>query len=682
MMINPLLGKFNTPFDTIPFQKILPEHFGQAFEIAFEEAYSDIRAIEEDDAPANFENTLLRLEESGERLGRLSAILFNLNHAETNEAIQKLASEMAPRLTAFSNDITLNPVLFRKVESLMQPEIISALNPEQEMLLRKTHRNFIRSGANLQDDKKEELRKISGRLAELSVKFGENILAETNDFYLHLTEQEDLAGLPGHVKQSAASLARSKGKEGWGFNLQFPSYVPFMKYSENRQLRETMYRAYGTRCLHGNAHDNRELVREIVNLRLRLARLLGFDTYAAYVLDNRMAETTEKVHDLLDKLKTAYLPAAHAEAGEAGRFADEEDKLETLMPWDWAFYAEKLRDRKYAVNDELIRPYFELGQCVGHVFRLASQLYGISFTERKDLEPYHPDVEVWEVLDEKNDHLAVLYMDYFPREGKKPGAWMTGYLQQHKTKGKNIRPHVSLVFNFPKTVEETPSLLNYGELRTLLHEFGHALHSIFSEVNYKSLSGTSVYRDFVELPSQFMENWAEQKAWLQRVGKHYKTGEVIPEVLIDNLIESKNFHEGYAGCRQISFGLLDMSWHSLREEYAGDIIGFEKKNMAELSVLPEVKETSMSPSFGHIFGGGYAAGYYGYKWSEVLDADAFSRFINEGIFNAETAREFREKILSKGGSRHPMELYTDFMGREPDINALLIRSGFPARSEH
>lgn len=677
--MNPLLTDYNTPFDTIPFEKIDIEHFTPAFEQAFKEANEQIRLILENPDAANFANTLEKLEEAGDRLSRVSSILFNLNHAETNDALQKLAREIAPRLTAFANDITLNPDLFQKIRKIVADSEAGGLIEEQKMLLDKTYKNFIRSGADLNDKKKAEFRKISTRLSELNVQFGENVLAETNSYSLHLSDEKDLEGLPESIIERAAIEAKQRDKKGWIFTLQFPSYMPFMKYAVKRQLRKQMYMAFCKRGLQNNSHDNQEIVREIVSLRHQMAQVMGFPDYASYVLDNRMAKTVEKVDSFLNKLKEVYFPLAKKEVKELQSFAMKENDSHELMAWDWAYYSEKLKEKKFAISDELTRPYFELSHSVQSVFDLAGTLYGIRFIQRDDIQKYHKDVQAFEVQDENGDFLAILYMDYFPRSGKKPGAWMTEFMEQHLADGKDIRPHVTLVFNFPNATDDKPSLLSYYELRTLLHEFGHALHGIFSQVKYKSLAGTSVYRDFVELPSQIMENWAEQEEWIRSVGKHYKTGAAIDSSLIEKILASKNFHEGNMACRQLSFGYLDMAWHTLSKDFQGDIIAFEKEVTRPMSLLPKVEGIAMSPAFNHIFGGGYAAGYYGYKWAEVLDADAFSKFRKEGIFNSEVARQFRKKILSRGGTKHPMELYVDFMGREPEVEALLVRSGVGLR---
>jgi peptidyl-dipeptidase Dcp len=673
--MNPLLSQFNTPFNTIPFQEIKAEYFDPAFEQAFREAREQVQAIVSDTDEPDFTNTIVRLEEAGERLNDLAAILFNLNHAETNDAIQKLAAGKAPELTKFRNEISHDPLLFARVKAVAENTSKYSLTGEQKMLLDNTLKSFIRSGAGLGAEEKQTYKTITCELSGLTIRFNENVLAETNSFFLHLTGKEDLEGLPESIVQAAAVEAANRNKAGWIFTLQFPSFGPFMKYSVRRHLREQLYKAYHRRGLNGNSNDNREIICKIVSLRSQLSSLLGFRNYAEYVLDNRMAETSGKVYSFLDQLKAAYLPVAQKELNEIREYARLASPGIELASWDLSFYSEKLREQKFSITDESIRPYFELEHTVKMVFELATRLYGIQFIARTDIQVYNEEVRVYGIQDDAGRFLAILYLDFFPRQGKKQGAWMTGFREQFRRNGEDIRPHVSLVFNFPRPAGCKPSLLNYSELRTLLHEFGHALHGVFSQVNYKSLSGTSVYRDFVELPSQIMENWAEQARWLERAGIHYETGESIDEEMIHNLVDSRNFNEGIAGCRQLSFGYLDMAWHSLGTDFEGDPLQFEEEVVAPVSLLPKAEGTASSPAFSHIFGGGYAAGYYGYKWAEVLDADAFSRFKEKGIFNRDIAAEFRTKILSKGGTQHPMELFTDFMKREPSIDALLRRSG-------
>jgi peptidyl-dipeptidase Dcp len=675
MNVNPLLTEFNTPHHSIPFNTIKPGDFTPAFDSAFKIAAKNADAIVTSPEAPDFNNTIVALEYSTEKVDQLSQILFNLNAAETNPEIQNISREIAPRLTDFQNDITLNPVLFSRVKKVYETADRAKLTGEQSELLDKTYKSFIRNGSNLNDTDKEKYRAVTKEASELSVLFSENVLAETNAFILQITDTADLAGLPADVITAASEEAANRKLEGWVFTLQYPSYVPFMKYANNRDLRKKMLIASGTRGMNGNKNDNRDLIKRLTALKLEEANLIGFPTYAAYVLDNRMAETPERVNTFLKELSDAYLTPAKKDVEEVCNYSKTLGADFELQRWDWSYYSEKLKEEKYTLSDEVTRPYFELSRVQKGVFNLATKLYGLTFKPINDVQVYQSDVKVYEVYDENNKFLALLYMDFFPRESKKDGAWMTEFIQQHTKDGVDIRPQVSLVFNFTKPTQEKPSLLSYDEVKTMLHEFGHALHGMLSQVNYASLSGTSVYRDFVELPSQIMENWAEQKEWLDEVAVHYVTGEKMPEEILHKIIESKNFNEAYAACRQISFGLIDMAWYTLAQPYDGDVELFEKKAMKPVDVLPPMQGIAISPSFNHIFGGGYSAGYYSYKWAEVLDADAFSLFLEKGIYDKETAKRFRECILSKGGTAHPMKLYVDFRGREPSIDALLIRSG-------
>ncbi len=675
-MTNPLLlNTFDTPFNTIPFDQIKHEHFEPAFDSAFKIAKAEIDQIVASQEPPTFENTIEALENSGELLSRTTTILFNLNSAATDTSIQALTRQMSPRLSEFYNDITLNQELFQKVKTVYQNTHKDKLNTEQKMLLENTFKNFERSGANLDGEAKQEYREVTKELSELTVKFGENVLAETNAYILHLTDTNDLSGLPEDIIKSAAEEAENRELEGWVFTLQFPSYGPFMKYADNRELREKLAKAYGSRGLQGNTYDNQKIIRRIAELRLKMANLLGYPTYADFVLSDRMAESADKVNGFLNDLLTKSMPYAKKELDEIQAFAKQNGADFSIAPWDWSYYSEKLKLEKYRVDDEATRPYFKLENVEQEVFNLATSLFGLSFKQNEQIPVYHEDVKAFEVYDQDGSFLAVLYMDYFPRESKRQGAWMTSYIRQSKAKGKEVRPHVSLVCNFTKPTKEKPSLLTYYEVRTLLHEFGHGLHGMLSDVHYESLAGTSVYRDFVELPSQLMENWAEEKDWLNKVTKHYETGEKMPDELLNKVIESKNFTAAYQTIRQLSFGFNDMAWHSLKEPFNGDVIEFEKTAMAKTQLFPPAEGTAMSPAFSHIFAGGYAAGYYSYKWAEVLDADAFHLFKERGIYDIETAASFREHILSKGGTEHPMDLYVKFRGQEPSIDPLLIRSG-------
>ncbi len=679
-MNNPLLTGYNTPYESVPFDLLRAEHFSPAFDTAFVKARKEIQAIVDNTETPNFNNTIVVLEASGEFLENLNRILSNLNIAETNPDIQAIARDISSQLAKFNNDVKLNPILFNRVKFVYENLERDELSGEQNALLEKTYRNFIRNGANLSNPDKEEYRDITEELAKLSVQFNEKVLAETNDYILHITDSSDLSGLSEDLITAAGEEAKNRKLEAWVFTLQFPSFMPFMKYADNRELRQEIFMAYNSRGSHDNNNNTYDIIKRITELRLKQANLLGHPTYAAYILDNRMAGTPEQVNRFLDKLTSAYKPIALEETLEIKNYAKRLGAGYEIERWDWNYYSEKLKKEKFNINDEITRPYFKLENVQEGVFMLGKKLYGISFSENIDIPIYHPDVKVFEVYDEDQQFLALLYMDYFPREGKKQGAWMTNYIQQHKTDSKDVRPHVSLVFNFTKPSGEKPSLLTYYEVRTLLHEFGHALHSIFSDVKYSALAGTEVYRDFVELPSQIMENWAEEKEWLDMVAFHYETGERMPEELLMKIIESKNFNSAYLASRQIGYGLTDMAWHSITAPVDESIESFEKLAVSEVELLPAVEGIAMSSAFTHIFAGGYAAGYYGYKWAEVLDADAFSLFKQNGIFDRKTASGFREHILSKGGTEHPMKLYVNFRGQEPSIEPLLERSGIENRS--
>ncbi len=678
-MSNPLLQNFSTPYQCIPFDKIQPEHFEPAFEVLLKEAREEIIQIAENTAPATFENTLASLERIAENLGRASTILFNLNVAETNKEIQEIARNVSPLLAEYRNDIILNPKLFARIKAIHEQATANEYDTEDWRLLDKTYKNFVRNGALLEADKKDRYREITRSLSSLTVDFGENVLAETNNYTLHLTKEEDLAGLPTDLVTQARMDADSRQLEGWVFTLQFPSFGPFMKYAENRSLRHEMFMAYQTRCLKDNAHNNTGIIKQIVSLRSELAIMLGFKHYADFILSNRMAESTEKVEAFLQQLQDATLPVARREFEEMKLFAATQNLNDTLQAWDWSFYSEKLRKQNFDIDDEMIRPYFQLDKVEKGVFELATILFGLSFKRNPRIPVYHSDVVVYEVFDRDGSFLSLLYMDYFPRESKKGGAWMTEYVQQHAdANGNNIRPHVSLVFNFTKPTPAKPSLLTFNEVTTLLHEFGHALHGMLSNCKYEGLAGTNVYRDFVELPSQLLENWATQKEWLDKIASHYQTGEIIPGELIDKIIAARNFQTGHFSARQLSFAISDLKWHTLTSPFNGSVEDFEKEATQAFRILPSVEGTAMSPAFSHIFSGGYAAGYYSYKWAEVLDADAFALFVEKGIFDTDLATRLREHILSRGGTEHPMDLYIRFRGQEPTIDALLERSGLLA----
>jgi peptidyl-dipeptidase Dcp len=672
---NPLMITFNTPHQAVPFNRIKPEHFRPAFDAAIQEAKTELDRIIKSTRKPTFKNTIDALEHSGYRLKRIEQIFFNLNSAETSKDIQQIAQEVSPILTEYYNDITLNEDLFNKVKQVYDNREDLNLDTEQRKLLDNTYKIFIRSGANLTPDAKAEYRKVTAELSKLSLKFEENLLAETNAFQMHITKEGDLAGLPGFVKEAAAMEAKSKNLEGWLFTLKAPSYQAFMKYADNRKLREELFRAYSTRCFHRNEQDNQEVIRRLVDLRLRMANLLGYKTYADYVLEERMAQSPQKVDDFLQQLLEAFLPVARKEYAEVQDFARRSGADFGLQRWDWTYYSEKLKNDKFSITDEMTKPYFRLEKVEEGIMSLVNKLFGLTFTPDTTMPVYNPDVRAYQVFDEEGTFLALLYLDYFPREGKQGGAWMTNYLEQHKIMGKDVRPHVSLVFNFTKPTESKPSLLTYDELRTFLHEFGHSLHSMLSNCTYQSLSGTNVYRDFVELPSQIMENWAEQKEWLDEIAVHYETGQKMSDEMLDNILKSRNFNTGYASVRQLSFGMNDMAWHTLSDSLKDPVSVFEQAAMAPTELFPKLNDISFSTGFAHIFSGGYAAGYYGYKWAEVLDADAFSVFMKNGIYDKVTAASFRENILSRGGTENPMELYKRFRGQEPTIDALLVRSG-------
>ncbi len=673
--MNPLLQDWNTPFNTPPFNIIETAHFIPAVEETIKSGTEEIKVIAENPEPPDFENTIAALDRTGSKLGDVTAILFNLNSAETNKDLQEIARDVSPLLARFSNDITLNEKLFARVKRVFDSMGSSDLSTEQKMLVEKNHRNFILGGAGLNEKDKKRFREISEELSRLSLKFEENILENTNSFELHITHMNDLKGLPEGAMEMAAMEAKNRKTDGWIFTLHSPSYIPFMQYCDNRSLREQMYKAYTSRAFHGDKNDNRALVREIVNLRLELARILGFNNFAEMILGNRMADTTAKVETFLNELHSASKPAAHRDYNNIKIFAFKNGHSGEIQRWDWAYYSEKLRKAKFDIDDEVLKPFFVLENAEKAIFSLATTLYGIKFVRNNSIPVYHKEVKVWEVLDADNSFLAILYTDYFPRHGKNSGAWMTGYREQRKKNGKHVRPLISIVANFTRPTETKPSLLTFNEVTTFLHEFGHALHGILTKCTYESLSGTSVARDFVEMPSQFMQNFAYEKEWLSLWAVHYITGEKIPDNVIAKIKESSTFNEGYACNRQLSFGFLDMAWHTVTYPITDDIVAFESAAVEKTELFPKVEGSNMSASFGHVFGGGYAAGYYGYKWAEVLDADAFKYFKETGIFNTETASAFRKNILEKGGTDKPMNLYISFRGKEPTIDAFLERSG-------
>jgi len=674
-MTDPLLADWDTPYDPPPFHLFQTGHYKEAIEASIKNASEEIDSITGDRNPPTFENTVAALDRCGERLGLVSSVLFNLNSAETSRELQAVAQEVSPLLERFSNDITLNERLFSRLKIIYESRHNLNLSREQMMLTEKKYRNFLLGGALLNEKDRNRFREISEELSNLSLMFEENVLEETNSFELHITRSEDLAGLPTGVIEAAGLEARKRGKTGWVFTLHSPSYIPFLKYSEVRSLREVMLKAYSSRAFRGNDRDNREIVKRIVNLRTGLAKLLGFNNFAEMVLGDRMAETPARVWSFLGDLFGASDPVARSDYNNIKEFAYHLGHSGPLERWDWSFYSEKLLKEKYNINDEILKPYFSLEKVQKAIFDLAARLYGLSFKENPEIPVYHSEVRAWEVYDHDGSFLAVLYTDFHPRPGKNGGAWMTSFREQKVYKDMDIRPLISIVTNFPKPAAETPSLLTFNDLTTFLHEFGHALQGILSKCNYESLSGTNVPRDFVELPSQIMENFAYEKEWLDTWAVHYLTGSRIPYDTIQKIRESSTFNAGYACNRQLGFGFLDMAWHTLSTPFTGDIKDFEKAEMAKTELFPEIENTNMSCSFGHLFSGGYAAGYYGYKWAEVLDADAFMHFRETGIFNRETAGSFRKNILEKGGSDRALDLYVSFRGKEPTLNALLERSG-------
>ncbi len=673
---NPFFSAYKTPYDTPPFNKIKNEHYEPAIEKGIAEHQAEINKIVMIRAVPTFENTIVPLEESGKLLSRVTSVFFNLLSSESNDEMMEIAQRIQPKLSEHSNSITLNEGLFQKVKAVYDKRLESNLTPEQIRLVEKTYRGFENSGATLVGKDRDTYKELSTKLSQLTLDFGQNALKESNKFEMLLTDEADLAGLPQMVKDAAAAKAKAKGKEGYIFDLSAPSYIAFMKYSTRRDLRQKLYMAYNTKCVAGGEFDNQENVKEIAKTRMQIANLLGYTDYATYTLRNKMAKDKEHVYGLLDDLFSAYAQAAREDVKMVEGFAvGMEGKAIDLQPWDWSFYSEKLKDAKYSVSDELVRPYFELENVKKGVFGLATDLYGITFKKNTKIQVYHPEVEAFDVLDENGNFLAVLYTDFHPREGKRQGAWMSEFKGQYVEKGKDSRPFVTIVMNFTRPTETEPALLTFDEVETFLHEFGHALHGMLTKCTYETLSGTNVLHDFVELPSQIMENWLTEKEYLDKFAVHYKTGEKIPADLVKKLVDAANYNAGYLCYRQLSFGYLDMAWHTLEQPYTGDVISFERKAMDKTALLPVVEGTNMSTSFSHIFAGGYAAGYYGYKWAEVLDADAFALFKQTGIFNKDTARSFRENILEKGNTEEPMTLYVKFRGQEPTVNALLERNG-------
>jgi Zn-dependent oligopeptidase len=669
-----LTKKFKTKHNTAPFSSIKIEDYKPAFIENIKTARAEIDAITNNLEKPTFENTIEALEFSGNALDRLSSIFFNLNSAETSDEMQKIAREVTPLLTEFSNDITLNEDLFKRIKSVYEQKEKLNLSTEQNTLLDKKFKSFSRNGALLSEEKKLKLREIDTELAKLKLTYGENILAETNNYQLHITNEKDLKGLPQGAIEAAKALAKSKDLEGYIFTLDMPSYLPFMTYLDNRELRKEMAIAAGKKAFKNNEFDNREITLKIAKLRFERANLLGYKTHSHFVLEERMAQNPEKVKSFLNDLLIKAKPAAQREFAQISAFAKELDGIEQLQKWDGAYYSEKLKQKFFNLDDEKLKPYFQLSTVLNGAFTIAKKLYGLKFTEVFDIDKYHEEVTTYKVTDEFGELVSIFYADFFPRKGKRNGAWMTSFKSQYIKDGKNERPHVSNVCNFTKQTETKPSLLTFNEVTTLFHEFGHGLHGMLANTTYPSLSGTSVYWDFVELPSQVMENWCYEPEALALFAKHYQTGEIIPQEYVEKIKESASFQEGMATMRQLS-GLLDMAFHSNDPSEITDIKVFEKTAFEGTTLYPDVAENCMSVSFSHIFNGGYSSGYYSYKWAEVLDADAFAYFQEKGIFDKETATKFKENVLSKGGTELPMELYKRFRGQEPKVEALLKRAG-------
>jgi peptidyl-dipeptidase Dcp len=673
--MNILNKAFETNYNTAPFSKISNEDYIPAFEEAIADTKKEIDDIVDNDQAATFENTIEALSFSGLQLDRISNIFFNLHSAETNDEIEKMAVQIAPMLAELSSDITLNYDLFLRIKEIYDQKDNLTLSPEQDTLLTKYYRDFVRNGALLADDKKKELREIDQEMSVLKLNFAEHVLAETNAYRLHITEKANLDGLPENVVEAAPEIAKEEGKEGWIFTLDYPSYIPFMTYASNRELRKELAIAAGKKGFQNNENNNEEVVLKMAHLRYKRAKLLGYDSHAHFKLEERMAQDPKTVNSFLNDLLSKGKPAAIREFEELSKYAKEKDGIDHLEKWDASYYSEKLKQEKFNLDDEKLRPYFKLENVLNGVFEIAHRLYGLNFKEIHNIDKYHPEVQTFEVSNESAELVAIFYADFFPRKGKRNGAWMTSYKSQYEKDGHNERPHISIVCNFTRPTATKPSLLTFNEVTTLFHEFGHALHGMLADTVYPTLSGTSVYWDFVELPSQVMENWCYEEDALKLFAKHYETGETIPMEYIAKIKESASFLEGLATVRQLSFGLLDMGWHGQDPSAISNVKEFENEQFKSTQIYPDVKENVMSTSFSHIFDGGYSSGYYSYKWAEVLDADAFYYFKHEGIFNNEFAKKFKDNILSKGGTEHPMKLYKQFRGHEPSVDPLLKRAG-------
>ena len=668
---NPLLAEWDTPHATPPFDLIKIEHYEPAIETAIAVSRAEFDAIVNNPAKPTFKNTIVAMEQQGALLNRILGLFYNLNEANTSDEMDAIALRIQPKLTELSNDVALNPQLFARVKAVYEGSR-RGLSDVDIKLLENTYKGFSRSGAALPEDKKEEYRKYTAELSEATLIFGQNALAATNAFAINITNPAQVAELPSFVKEGLAAEAKARGQKGWTVTLKAPSYVPFMTYSSQRDIKEKLYRAYNSRAM-GGEFDNTQIIRNITSLRLKIANLLGYKTHADYILEERMAESAANVTSFLEELRASTIDFAHKDYATISDYAHSKGLKDKLMPWDWAYYTEKYKSEKYAINDEQVKPYLKLDNVIKGVFLLAEKLYGLTFVANENIQVYHPDVKAYEVYDGK-DLLSILYLDFFPRESKSSGAWMTEFRGTKVINGVETRPLVSLVMNFTKPTENTPSLLTFDEFSTFLHEFGHALHGMLAKGDYESMNGTSVYRDFVELPSQILENWATEKEYLDMWAVHYQTGEAIPAELVEKIVAAKNYLAAYGNIRQLSFGMSDMAWHTMTEAYDGEIEPFEMKAMAPVQVTPVVEGTAMAPAFTHIFSGGYAAGYYGYKWAEVLAADAFSLFKEKGIFDAATAKAFRH-LMEQGGQRHPMDIYVEFRGHKPETQALVESMG-------
>lgn len=674
-MENPFLRESKAPFGAPEFDKIKTEHYLPAFEAAIAEGKKEIDAITSNTEEPTFENTIEALEYAGQTLNRVASIFYNIKEADTNDQMEEIAVKVSPMMTEYSMYVSLNVPLFERVKAVYEKKDSLGLDVDQMTLLEDNYKSFVRGGANLPEDKKAEYSKLSEDLSLAGLEFGKNLLAATNAFTLHITDSTDLAGLPDFVKTMAAETAAGKGLEGWVFTLQAPSYGPFMQYCENRELREQMWKAYNTRAV-GGEYDNTEVVKRIVELRIKVANILGYETWADYMLENRMAKSRQTVNEFIMQLLEPSIPFAKKDVEDVLAFAKKNGfEASELMPWDFSFWSERYKEAEYSLNVEELKPYFRLENCIDAVFSLANRLYGLEFKELDNVPVYHEDVKVYEVTDAEGRHMALFYADFFPRESKRGGAWMTEFRGQSIRNGVEYRPFISTVMNFTKPTADTPSLITHDEFITFLHEFGHALHGILAEGRYPSLTGTGVARDFVELPSQILENWGYEPEFLNSFAKHYQTGEPIPSEMIEKIVRAKNYLAGYGQVRQLHFGYLDMNWHTLTTLPEESTVDFEQNTLAPYAVLPAVKGTAFSNSFSHIFSGGYSAGYYSYKWAEVLEADAFSKFKEDGIFNPETAKSFKENILSKGGAEDEAEIYRRFRGRDPQPEALMEKLG-------